>query len=803
MRIFLATIVFTILSVFSEQIVAQNLNANEVVVIKGKKYIMHQVVAGETVYAISKKYNIDQTLLKDLNPTVQEGLQVGDMLKIPYIEGNDLSQVSVYQKGDPDGFYKYKIKSKKETAYSIAREYGISIEELNAYNPAVRKYKKGVILNIPYWNKEEKPVAENAKPVETANKITHQVVSGETLYSISRKYNVPVNNIIAQNPEAKNLKAGMKLYIGTGEADKTEPQTEILPEPEYKETSVNYLEHIIESGETMWGTTRKYNVSEAELKALNPILNTGFPAGAVIKIPIQEIEKTVAKPVNENAFEKHLVEKGETLYGLSKKYEISIPDIKKYNPVLENRNLVYGETILIPQKPDEIFEQIVSNNKADSARLVEDYYKVELPVEIPQGCFLATADIDTNRTYQIALFLPFFLEANDTLNREDLVIDTTTLYTEEEVEVAQDTTIELEERKELFKQFYRGTENFVQFYEGVLLAVDSLQNTGLKIQLDVFDTQQNVDSVRQYIFSDGFLSTDLIIGPIYPSVQNEVVQIAGKNRIPIVSPLASQSKYTANSPVYFQVNPSREYIAMRTAEMVAEEYFKSNFIVVKTQNYQGTPEGELVELFQEKFYNSGFLSNQQGVNFTIYDFEHEGASGLRRIMSKTKENVVYIPSSDEGKVSVAVSNVNNLADDYSITLIGSSRYPNYSSIQLDYFHNLKLKFVSPYWVEYSEPSTISFIEKYKSNFGTEPNNFGMQGYDVTMYFMQAITTLGNDFDNCLPYLHSNQVQGNYHFEKLTQFGGYMNQGVSVIQYTPDYEVVRKRIKGQPRLVAER
>ena len=114
----------------------------------------------------------------------------------------------------------------------------------------------------------------------------------------------------------------------------------------------------------------------------------------------------------------------------SKKYDISIPDIKKYNPVLENRNLVYGETILIPQKPDEIFEQIVSNNKADSARLVEDYYKVELPAEIPQTCFSSLENINFNKTYQIALFLPLFQEANDTLNREDMVIDTTALYTD-------------------------------------------------------------------------------------------------------------------------------------------------------------------------------------------------------------------------------------------------------------------------------------------------------------------------------------------------------------------------------------
>ncbi|HYQ56597.1 MAG TPA: ABC transporter substrate-binding protein, partial [Draconibacterium sp.] len=287
---------------------------------------------------------------------------------------------------------------------------------------------------------------------------------------------------------------------------------------------------------------------------------------------------------------------------------------------------------------------------------------------------------------------------------------------------------------------------------------------------------------------------------IYPDVQLEIVAYAAKNRIPIISPLASQTNITETNSSYFQVNPSREYLTQQTAEMVAEEHYNSNLIILKTSDYNGTPEGELVELLREKFFNSGLLSSNEGVNFTIYDFQNEGAFGLRRIMSKNKENVVYIPSSNEGELSVAISNVNNLAEEHSITLIGTNRYPNYSSIQIEHYHNLKLKFIAPYHTDYTNPKTIAFIEKYKNNFATEPNNFGFQGYDVTMYFLTALLAYGNDFTDCLPYMHTFQTQGNYHFNKLTQFGGYMNEGVSVISYTRDYEVKRKRIKGQPRLI---
>jgi len=800
MRLFLVIILLSTLFVFSDSVNAQDLHEDEIVVIKGEKFISHQVRTGETIYSISKKYKIEQSVLEKHNPKIADGLSIGQMLKIPYNEEIIVGQIQV-QTREPDGFNNHKIKSRKETPYGIAQKYGITVEQLYAYNPKVKKYKRGVKLNIPFWVEKEEPVVEEKPTEPTSNKklIQHNVVSGETLYSLSRKYELSEDEIIAKNPDAKNLKAGMTLYLPV----KANDEVGVRPEPIEKGINVNYFEHIIESGETMWGITRKYGVSELELKNLNPILNTGFPAGVVIKIPVEEIEKTVAKPVNEAAFTKHLVERRETLYGLSKKYDLTIENIKKYNPVLETRNLVHGETILIPQKPDEEFEQIVSNNIADSAKLVEAYYEVELPVVIPQSCLPDGTGMFIEDTYDITLFLPLFLEANDTLNREDLVVDSLALYSEEEVRIAQDTSIELEERKELFKQFYRGTENFIQFYEGVLLAIDSLQNSGVSVRLTVFDTQRNADSIRQYISGDEFLGTDLIIGPIYESVQKDVAQIAAKNRIPIISPLASQTNITNANPNYYQVNPSRDYLGTKTAEMVAERYYNSNFIIVKTSDYRGTPEGRLVELFREKFVNSGFMSDNEGVNFTIYDLENEGSFGLRRIMSHSKENVVYVPSSNEGKLSVAISNVNNLADDFSITLIGSNRFPNYSSIQVDHYHNLKLKFVAPYWIDYTKPTTIDYIEKFKSNFGTEPNNFGIQGYDVTMYFMTALTAFGPDFANCLPYLHLNQVQGNYHFEKVTQFGGYMNQGISLISYTTDYTVERTRIMGQPRLIAEK
>lgn len=781
---------------------AQNLKENELVVIKGNKYILHQVRTGETIYSISRNFKVERSVLILNNPKISNGLKIGEILKIPFRSNIEQTPMPTFKKGDPTSFQFHTIKSRKETPYFIAKKYGITVEDIYSYNPKVRKFRKGKKIRIPIWGvvgrSVTKEVGQPAQPKSLEKEIhVHNVVPGETLYSISKKYGVSESEIVFYNPEAKNLKAGSKINIpvvASGNLAVVEIGT--------KKTSVAYFEHIIESGETMWETTRKYKVTEEKLKELNPALRTGFQAGVVIKIPIEtEIEVTQAKPVNDNAFLKYQVQEGETLYGLAAKNALTIPEIKKYNPVLENRNLVQGETILIPTKIDSNLVCFEVEDEADSIQQIKDFYKVELPIVIPETCKTDEFSIYSNSTYNIALFLPLYLEANDTLNREsqdEMLTDSLAL---DEEEIVLDTLIEQEERKELFKRFYRNSESFVQFYEGVLIAVDSMQQIGMQIKLNVFDTQRNIDSIRQFIYSEDFLKTDLIIGPVYQNVQKEVAQIAAKNRIPMVSPLASQSDIIKSNSQYYQVIPSRDYIAEKTAEMIAEEYFNSNFIVVRTAAYEGTPEGKLVELIQEKLFNSGFLSKRNGVNFTVYDFKTEGPSGLRRIMSHRKENVVYIPSAAEGELSVAISNVNNLADEYSITLIGTNRFQKYKSINVEHYHNLKLRYIAPYWIDYKNPVAIGFIEKFKSNFETEPGSIGVQGFDVAFYFLNALKYFGKDFKECLPYLHVDLVQGNYHFEKVSQFGGYMNQGVSVISYSRDYEVRRDRIKGHPKLVA--
>jgi ABC-type branched-subunit amino acid transport system substrate-binding protein len=403
----------------------------------------------------------------------------------------------------------------------------------------------------------------------------------------------------------------------------------------------------------------------------------------------------------------------------------------------------------------------------------------------------------------VALFLPLFVFANDTLNRRVVKKEIPEDNFQPDDNIIGDTLIEVDEPEDMFYRFFKESESYLQFYEGVLLAVDSLQRAGMRIALKVFDTQQSADSIRKFIYSESFLETDLIIGPVFPNVQREVAAIAAKNRIPVISPLSSQSQDLNINPYYFQVNPSREILIAKTAELIAEEYFNSNFIVVRTSRSGDIPEGKVVDMVREKLSPSGYWNNPQGMQFHSVNFSSEGPSGINRVMSSNKENVIFISSLNEGELSIILSNINNLAGRYPVTLIGFNRYEQFSSIQEEFFHNLKLQYIAPYWTDYTNPETVRFLKKFRQYFHTDPGNFGMQGYDVAFYFLSAMNYYGKQFEECLPYHQVSLAQGSYRFEKQTQFGGYMNVGVSVISYERNFDVIRKRVIGPYRFAEKR
>jgi peptidoglycan DL-endopeptidase LytE len=214
----------------------------------------------------------------------------------------------------------------------------------------------------------------------------HKIQKGETITSIAKENNISINEIYELNPDAKKvLKLNSILIIPISKSKKEKKYSEKEPE------IVVDLVHQVAPKETFYGISKNYKISIENLKKWNPILeNSGLEIGQIINVAenksskLKEIEISKSSENSNSETKIHEVLAKETLYSLSKKYKISIPELEKLNPEIKN-GLPIGFKLIIAQSKNEIEktnpiiepEKIISKN--DSVKLPE---KIESEKEI-------------------------------------------------------------------------------------------------------------------------------------------------------------------------------------------------------------------------------------------------------------------------------------------------------------------------------------------------------------------------------------------------------------------------------------
>ncbi len=243
----------------------------------------HTVQPKETIYGISKQYGVSQEALSKANPFLSErSLQIGDVLVIP---------------GKSDG--------------SI----------------------KPVVTEVETKNNPSVPTTEVVIPKEDANYIYHEVKPKQTLYSLTKEYEISEDALKSLNPQLEQgLKAGDIIRIP--KKNSTNGQEEIVPEGMHK----------VQRGETVFSLTNQFGVSEDEFYIANPSVQTeGLKVDSYVQIP----KKGKSNAVIQDGFIEHKVKAGETIYSITKLYKVSFADLMKHNPEL-NDGLKTGMTLKIP-----------------------------------------------------------------------------------------------------------------------------------------------------------------------------------------------------------------------------------------------------------------------------------------------------------------------------------------------------------------------------------------------------------------------------------------------------------------------
>lgn len=565
----------------------------------------------------------------------------------------------------------------------------------------------------------------------------YTVEKGNTLYSISKQFNTPLEIIILENPHIK---------------DKPINKGDVLKIPvKYTEESTHhkngeFIYHKVKQGETIYAIAREYNVSANDILANNPDAGDELKPEQMLKIPVSKIKKQHSKvlpiPVNKKT---HLVNKGETLYSLSKLYNMPADSILKANNGLPN-GLKEGETIIIP-------ELVVKNST------------VQLSTATIKNPITATG---LKNTYHIALILPFFV------------------YQNTELEQAQSG-------KPIDEQYvFPRSKIAFEFYQGVLLALDSLEKRlgKDKFKLFVFDSGRDTNNISDILVKPEMKTMDLIIGPLYYSAFVKTAEFAKEYQIPIVSPVAINNKVLLGNPYVIKTQPSKTIQITRFAEYVADSFRLDNVIIIQPADQESA---STATLFHTAYKN--YLTQKRDTTTSSFPKIIAWGSGsigtLNTSLSKEKRNFIFIPTSSQIFATELINSLSGLHESYRVSIGGLENWLKYENIDIAYFNRFNLHVVKGGYVDNEDSNTAALRKEYVDKYGTHPGSYAMSGFETTFYFLEKLNEFGKGFMDQLRSLHTaNHPYTNFKFLKTGPESGFENTS-STIVYFRDYMLIKE------------
>ena len=443
----------------------------------------------------------------------------------------------------------------KENPTTIAKKYGVSVDELIKQNPKIKdgKIDIGDVLIIPDKQKNTQKTEEKKEEKKEDKKSTEKksnqklgkiyLQPKQTIYGITRQYKISEEELRRLNPNLEShMKVGEALVLPEDKIKKygdKATQQEVVDTPkkdreEEKKTQMLASEdvaYVVHPTDTYYGMTRNFNISQSDLFALNSGLEQrGLRSGDVIIVKNTASSKNVATTTKETSekntkpkeeknippkevktktysveeYVTHEVKKGESAFGIVNKYNITYDQLAEMNGGL----------------PNGIKQGMVLNIKKVNRQYVK-------------------ADDDV---FSIALILPFGFDTNDTKYR--------TLSAD--------------------------------FLIGAKLAAQRGMRDGKKVSINVIDAE-NENSFKNNLAQINKTNTDLIIGPFFKSNVIEVLEYVKNEKIPVVAPFAhTEEMYKYNNLVI--VEPGNRVYAERIVREVKNAHSKEKVFIVGEEN---------------------------------------------------------------------------------------------------------------------------------------------------------------------------------------------------------------------------
>lgn len=560
----------------------------------------------------------------------------------------------------------------------------------------------------------------------------HKVEKGQSLYAISKLYEIDLNAIVIENPDAiDGIKTGQELKIPF-EKNKVD---EISP-ADYEKFEI----HKVVKGETVFSICKKYSISEATLNELNPSFKNNLRDGQLLKVG----EKKAKTPSEGNVssasgFEMYKVEKGETVYAIAKKFSISSEDFYLWNP------------------------EAKAGLRTD--QLVKVGIKKEAKDSVPKQVITATTNVkDTilalkKASYNIGIMLPFQFNETDLINVDQLIKD---------------------------KQSFPSTQSIaIELYQGIKYAIDSLQTADCKFNVHLFDTQDR-DSAQIFkvVKENAFRDLDLCIGPVYNSSFKVVAEKAKENGIPIISPLTQQNKVLFDNVFASKTTPSNFTLIETLAEFVVDSFHNHNVVMINS----GKPKEQALMKAFKMHYNDYLSIVYDNISDTVR--EVKGIAGAKAVYSSVKKNYFVIISEDEVYLTDLLTQLNSFVDKKKeLCVIGLKKWISLEHLDSEYLNKFNFLYPSSVYVDYSNEQVKKARKAFYSMYFSDPEDYYYQGIDIGLYYLEALKMYGPDFYKNLDQHKKKGIVMDFNFFRPSQTTGFDNRSLKMVRYS-DYKFIK-------------
>ena len=557
----------------------------------------------------------------------------------------------------------------------------------------------------------------------------------------------------------------------------------------------SYYLHTVQPGQTLYSICKAYGANIDEVKSLNDKKDNALSLYEVLKVPY-----TDPFVQQDDKFYYHKVVKGETFYSIARLYKIKPKRLLKFNEgYAQNQPLAVGAVVKLPLAEidlsvlgeEEIEASVGKKQEIRPVRPVrnESVKKVEEAsvTDILQDALMqknekteqepekeTTTVIGATDKMEIPDYISEVVMPVDPFVKVALLLP----FSAKDYPVFVDTLVE-----KMPVQISTRSEQFISFYEGVLLAVDSLKNQGYKVNLKVFDTERSAEKMYTMVDEIDRFHPDLIIGPVYGSVYKALMDDLTNKNIPVIYPLSSRSEEFGVYPDFIQVNPSMKALTVAMSDWLREEAEEANLVCLNlTGNEVSHSDLEDIRLFKEYMHRIGSM------NFYDWNTSAVPLDGLRLQLLPDRENIIILPTTKEAEVSKILPVLSALTDGYRITVVGFPEWQAFTSVDHETYFKLNTKIFTYSYVDNTTEPAKRFALKYRKYFYTEPNNLAYKAFDMSLYFIELAAKYRDRTLDALEFYPRNGDFSRFYFQKMEGQAGKENQGFYIVNFGSDYRL---------------